>query len=74
MSAVSPALVTFGRVPLFYYVCHLYLIHLAAVAAPRVGLASVWAIRLLVVIVLYFPSAWFARIKRERRDWWLSYT
>lgn len=32
-NALSRAVVVFGRVPLFYYVIHLYLIHLLAVAA-----------------------------------------
>ena len=27
----------------------------------------------LVVIGLYFPSKWFANLKRTRKDWWLSY-
>jgi len=26
-----------------------------------------------VVVGLYFPSRWFAKLKRERKDWWLSY-
>jgi hypothetical protein len=32
LSWVSQGLVLFGRVPLFYYLCHLYLIHLLALA------------------------------------------
>ncbi len=26
-----------------------------------------------VVILLYFPSRWFAELKARRKDWWLSY-
>jgi len=81
----------FGRVPMFYYVLHLYLIHALASgiavvsnafrAAPATGaqawsgvtlpgLYLVWA---LVIVVLYFPCRWFAAVKAQRRDWWLSY-
>lgn len=28
---------------------------------------------LAVLLMLYPLSSWFARVKRERRDWWLSY-
>ena len=38
------------------------------VSLPGVYLA--WAI---VVITMYPLCRWFARIKRERDDWWLSY-
>ena len=30
-----------------------------------------WA---LVVVILYFPCAWYAGLKARRKDWWLSYT
>ena len=26
-----------------------------------------------VVVLLYFPSRWFAQLKARRKDWWLSY-
>lgn len=27
----------------------------------------------LVVIILYYPSKWFASLKQRRKDWWISY-
>ena len=37
------------------------------------GLPGVYAMWILVTAILYFPCAWFAGVKRQRRDWWLSY-
>jgi uncharacterized membrane protein len=37
------------------------------------GLPGVYAVWLLAVVLLYFPCAWFAAVKKRRRDWWLSY-
>lgn len=37
------------------------------------GLAVVYAVWVSVLLMLYPLSSWFARLKRERRDWWLSY-
>jgi uncharacterized membrane protein len=34
------------------------------------GVYLTWA---LVVILMYFPCRWFARIKARRGDWWLRY-
>jgi len=28
---------------------------------------------IIVVVALYFPSRWFAELKKKRKDWWLSY-
>ncbi len=88
---------TFGRVPMFFYICHLYLIHLLAlivatasgqphawlgwnppqsqVPPPGYGwpLPVVWLLWVIVVLLLYAPSRWFERIKRERKSRWLRY-
>jgi uncharacterized membrane protein len=89
-------LAVFGRVPLFFYILHLYLIHcLAVVVAALVGqpvrwlfhgaifadtppgyghgLAFVYEMWVLVIIILYFPCRWFAAVKSRRNDRWLSY-
>lgn len=28
---------------------------------------------IVVILVLYYPSKWFANLKKRRKDWWLSY-
>ena len=88
-------LVTFGRVPLFYYVLQWPIAHGLAVAfevvrghpvgwmfrfppfeaPPGYGydLPTTYFLWLVVVALLYYPSRWFADLKRRRRDAWLSY-
>jgi uncharacterized membrane protein len=96
---VAGWLTVFGRVPLFYYLLHIPLIHAAAVGIslfrspaatgwlfgnhpmspgkPPEGYA--WSLGLLylvtglVVVGLYYPCWWFARLKSRRKDTWLSY-
>jgi uncharacterized membrane protein len=87
----------FGRVPLFYYLLHLPLIHALAVVAAylRFGRAEwlfispfrpatppanngfdLWVVYLVwisVVLALYPVCRWFEKVKRRRRDPWLSY-
>jgi hypothetical protein len=93
--------IVFGRVPLFFYLLHLPLMHGIAVGLsylkygradwlfsgpagiPRFGagyprdygynLAAVYLIWIVVVVLLYPICKWFARVKQERRDIWLSY-
>jgi uncharacterized membrane protein len=92
----SSALLIFGRVPMFFYILHLYLIHWLAVLVAVLtrqpvhwlfhgaifadtpqgyghGLAFVYVMWLTVVVILYFPCRWFAGLKQQRKDWWLSY-
>jgi hypothetical protein len=89
--------VVYGQVPLFFYVAHLYLIHLTAIALAALtgqptgwlwhggfflnqppdghgyGLGVVYLIWVFVVVALYVPCRWFARLKQTKRAWWLSY-
>jgi hypothetical protein len=37
------------------------------------GLAAVYGLWLLVVVLMYPLCLWFCRLKARRRDWWLSY-
>ncbi len=97
LNALGRWTLVFGRVPMFFYVLHIFLIHLMAVAvavqfrqstswllhgafwaAPNPpgyghGLPFVYAMWALAIVLLYFPSAWFAGLKAHRKDWWLSY-
>ena len=94
--AIGGVLAVFGRVPFFYYLLHIPLIHAAAVFVsivrdgranpwlfgnhpmmpPPVPAGYTWGLPLLyvvwavLVVVLYFPCAWFARVKAGRREGW----
>ncbi len=92
-------LTVFGRVPFFYYVLHIPLIHAVALIVSKIRTGSVdawlftnhpmanppapegytWSLGLLylvwaiAIVVLYFPSRWYADLKARRSDWWLKY-
>ena len=93
---VAGWLSVYGRVPLFYYIGHIYVAHAVAIL---LGLAQSGALRrfpvvsdpasippwfgvplwgvylcwIAVVLLMYVPCRWFARLKQERSDWWLGY-
>ena len=96
---LRPAL-TLGKVPLFYYLGHFFLIHVIATivcfvrygeiwymftspdlanfpftSPPNWGsaLPMVWAWWVLVVVLMYWPSRWFAGVKARRGEWWWGY-
>jgi uncharacterized membrane protein len=77
---------TFGRVPFFYYVIHIYLIHALAVVTafamtgvltttPEINftLIGVYIIWLLVIVLLYPICRWFAYMKQTGSGWWWAY-
>jgi uncharacterized membrane protein len=91
-------LIVFGRVPLFFYLLHIPLIHGGIVLldylrygwSPQansgpwfdksldppdygVSLPTVYLLWVAVLLILYFPCAWFAEVKRRYRWAWLSY-
>jgi uncharacterized membrane protein len=80
-------LAIFGRVPFYFYVVHIYLIHALAVAwawtatghlsmqEPDValGLPGIYLDWLLVLVALYPLCRWFAELKARGSAWWWSY-
>jgi len=79
---VTDIFLVYGRVPLFYYILHLYLLRLLCIIPfiiynKKQGysfpLWSVYVAWLLVVFILYFPCRWFMKYKQTHKQWWLSY-
>jgi uncharacterized membrane protein len=79
---VTDIFLVYGRVPLFYYILHLYLLRLICFAAFVItghqkgysfDLPVVYFCWLLAVIILYFPCRWFMKYKQTHKQWWLSY-
>jgi uncharacterized membrane protein len=98
LGAWAKPIITFGRVPMFFYLLHIPLIHGGIVALDYIrygwspaltsmidtrapGFPSDYGINLtwcyvvwvIVIFILYWPCAWFAGVKKRRRDWWLKY-
>ena len=87
---IGRVLSTYGRVPLFFYILHLYVIHLGAILLGYLthqpvdwlfhggfflnyppdgqpyghGLTVVCAMWAAVIVLLYWPCAWFATVKK----------
>ncbi len=85
--AAGRTLVTIGRVPLFFFILHLYVIHGLGLVAQGIlatgplhgtvgwplGLAGVYAVWAVMVFILYWPCRWFAGVKARHPGGWLSY-
>ncbi|WP_374477883.1 DUF1624 domain-containing protein [Zoogloea sp.] len=82
---VGAVLACFGRVPLFFYVLHLYGLHLLYLAfvavlgrtqGDRYGFVEVWPIWVVAgaaLVLLYLPCRWFAGVKQRSGAGWTSY-
>jgi uncharacterized membrane protein len=97
---VAQWLTVFGRVPFFYYLLHIPLIHALALVVSLIrtgavdpwlftnhpmaagdlpegymwGLGLLYLVWAIAVVLLYFPSRWYAELKARRTDLrWLKY-
>jgi uncharacterized membrane protein len=79
---VSDIFLVYGRVPLFYYILHLYLLRLLTLLTFVVNgkqhgysfnLWVVYLVWLTAVVILYFPCRWFMKYKQTHKQWGLSY-
>ncbi|MGS0498373.1 hypothetical protein CWB85_12635 [Pseudoalteromonas sp. S1727] len=79
------ALRTFGSVPMFFYIVHLYaLLVLYAIGHAIYGanqgryfgvdhIGWIWLIAALLALALYWPTQWFSAYKRKSKKPWLKY-
>lgn len=76
---LAAIIAVFGAAPLFYYLIHIYSIHLlhivigggADYSFPNV--ASIWALTAILAVPLWFACRWFGGVKRRSGQWWLRY-
>lgn len=86
VSARATALLAaFGGAPLFFYLIHLYGLHLAYRACLSAlgpnqgevfgvpGIGWVWGIALVAAVPGWFACRWFAGVKRRSGRWWMRY-
>jgi uncharacterized membrane protein len=78
-------LAVFGGAPLFFYLIHLYGLHLLNLAALALfganqgdgfgvpGVGWLWLLAALVAIPCWFACRWFAGVKRASSQWWMKY-
>ncbi|MBY9063736.1 heparan-alpha-glucosaminide N-acetyltransferase domain-containing protein [Sphingomonas yunnanensis] len=69
-------LTVLGSAPMFFYLLHLYALHLLAVAAggrelPTIG--HVWLLAAVVAPPLWWATRWFAGVKRRSASRWLRF-
>ena len=82
----TAVLAIFGKVPMFYYILHIYLIHAIALVTegsnpasflhvnPKFHLWTVYIIWMGVVLALYLPCKWYGKYKAAHHEKkWLSY-
>jgi uncharacterized membrane protein len=85
LNRFSNALRTFGSVPMFFYIVHLYaLLVLYAIGHAVYGanqgsyfgvdhIGWIWLIAAVLALTLYWPTKWFSQYKRATQKPWLKY-
>ncbi len=78
-------LAVFGGAPLFFYLIHLYGLHLLNLAGLSLfgpnqgeafslpGVAQLWLLAAVVAVPCWFACRWFAEVKRRSGRWWMKY-
>ncbi|MET0337964.1 MAG: DUF1624 domain-containing protein [Caulobacter sp.] len=78
-------LAVFGGAPLFFYLIHIYGLHLVHLAALAVlgpnqgemfsvpGVAWLWLLAAAVAVPCWYACRWFAGVKRRSGRWWMKY-
>lgn len=78
-------LAVFGGAPLFFYLIHLYGLHLLNLGALAVfgpnqgevfslsGVGWIWLLALAVAVPSWFACRWFGGVKRRSSQWWMKY-